>query len=385
MVQKIADISAADWDACACPGTQAYNPFLSHAFLMALEDSGCVGRGTGWGAVHLTVTDETGQLVAAAPQYLKHHSQGEYVFDHSWADAYERAGGNYYPKLLIAVPFTPATGPRLLVADHPHADAARTALITASISSARQLEVSSLHANFVNPSDADALERGGFLRREDRQFHWYNQDYRDFQDFLDQLSSRKRKQIRKERESAISAGIDVVALSGPDLREEHWDAFYAFYMDTGGRKWGRPYLNRTFFSLLGERLSQDVVLVMARRNGRWIAGALNLLGSDALYGRNWGCIEDHPCLHFEVCYYQAIDFAIQRKLARVEAGAQGEHKLARGYRPTITHSMHWIRDPNFRSAVANYLVAERRAVEAQVEMLDAHLPFRHVPPPEEEV
>ncbi len=343
-----------------------------------------MGRGTGWGPVHISVKDYAGKLIAAAPAYLKHHSQGEYVFDHSWADAYERAGGKYYPKLLMAVPFTPATGPRLLVSNGPHAPGARQALVDACISATHQLELSSVNANFVTDDDARVLESSGFLRREDRQFHWFNRDYRDFQDFLDQLASRKRKQIRKERETAISAGIDIVALTGSDLREEHWDAFYEFYMDTGGRKWGRPYLNRTFFSLLGENLSRDVVLVMARRAGRWIAGAINFLGSDALFGRNWGCIEDHPCLHFEVCYYQAIEFAINQRLARVEAGAQGEHKLARGYRPTITHSMHWIRDASFRDAVARYLIAERRAVEAQVQMLDAHLPFRHVPPPEEE-
>jgi predicted N-acyltransferase len=382
---NLAAIPPAEWDACANPPGQVFNPFLSHGFLYALEQSGCVGKGTGWGPAHLMVRDGNGALVGVAPQYVKYHSQGEYIFDHSWADAFERVGGAYYPKLLIAVPFTPATGPRLLVKPGADASAARLALVRAGIAAARQLSVSSLHINFLSDADRVGLEAEGFLHREDRQFHWYNEGYRDFQDFLDSLSSRKRKQIRKERDIARGGGIEIEALSGAALREEHWDAFFDFYMDTSGRKWGRPYLNRAFFSRLGEAMADHVVLVLARRGGRWIAGALNLRGSDALFGRNWGCIEDHPCLHFEVCYYQAIDFAISAKLARVEAGAQGEHKLARGYRPTITHSMHWIAEPGFRDAVSRYLIAERRAVEAQVEMLDAHLPFRHVPAPEEEV
>ncbi len=357
---------------------------MAYGFLSALEASGCIGPGTGWGAAHLVLTDDSGTIAGVAPQYVKANSYGEYVFDHSWADAFERAGGRYYPKLLIAAPFTPASGPRLLVRSGPDQAAARKALAQGATALAQRMKVSSLHVNFTIPDDQSELAVHGFLRREDRQFHWFNENYRDFQDFLDQLSSRKRKQIRKERETAKANGIEIELLTGNALQESHWDAFFQFYMDTGSRKWGRPYLNREFFSHLSASMADHIVLVMAKRAGRWIAGALNLLGSDALFGRNWGCIEDHPCLHFELCYYQAIDFAIAKQLARVEAGAQGEHKLARGYRPMVTTSFHWINDPNFRDAVARYLIAERRAVEAQIEMLDAHLPFRHVQAPEEE-
>ncbi len=384
MVERIADIGAINWDACANPPERTFNPFIAYGFLSALEASGCIGPGTGWGAAHLVLTDDKGAIGGLAPQYVKANSYGEYVFDHSWADAFERAGGRYYPKLLIAAPFTPASGPRLLVRSGPDQAAARKALAQGAVALAQRMKVSSLHVNFTLPDDQVDLAAHGFLRREDRQFHWFNENYRDFQDFLDQLSSRKRKQIRKEREIAKANGVEIEVLTGSALQESHWDAFYQFYMDTGSRKWGRPYLNRAFFSHLSASMADHIVLVMAKRGGRWIAGALNLLGSDALFGRNWGCIEDHPCLHFEVCYYQAIDFAIAQQLARVEAGAQGEHKLARGYRPMVTTSFHWIADPNFRDAVARYLVAERRAVEAQIEMLDAYLPFRHVPAPEEE-
>ena len=372
------------WDACANPPDRAFNPFIAYGFLSACEASGCIGPGTGWGAAHLVLTDDKGTIAGLAPQYVKSNSYGEYVFDHSWADAFERAGGRYYPKLLIAAPFTPASGPRLLVRSGPDQAAARNALAQGAVALAQRMKVSSLHINFTVSDDQADLAAHGFLRREDRQFHWFNESYRDFQDFLDQLSSRKRKQIRKEREIAKANGIEIEVLTGSALQESHWDAFYQFYLDTGSRKWGRPYLNREFFSYLSASMADHIVLVMAKRGGRWIAGALNLLGSDALFGRNWGCIEDHPCLHFELCYYQAIEFAISKQLVRVEAGAQGEHKLARGYRPMVTTSYHWINDPNFRDAVARYLIAERRAVEAQIEMLDAHLPFRHVPAPEEE-
>jgi predicted N-acyltransferase len=277
------------------------------------------------------------------------------------------------------VPFTPATGRRILSEDKY-----KRTLIDGAVEVARRFEVSSLHATFPDEQDWKAMAEAGWLQREDQQFHWFNENYRDFQDFLDSLASRKRKQIRKEREQAASAGIEIEIFSGAELTEGHWDAFFQFYMDTGSRKWGRPYLNRKFFSLVSAQMAGDIVLVLCRRNGRWIAGALNFKGSDALFGRNWGCVEDHPFLHFEACYYQAIDYAIRHKLARVEAGAQGPHKLARGYRPTLTYSAHWIRDRGFRDAVANYLKQERRAVEHQIEVLDTHLPFRHVEPLEEE-
>jgi uncharacterized protein len=382
IAQSLKAVPAAAWDSCAL-AVQAtgdedpHNPFVSHAFLSALEDSGCVGGRSGWTPLHVLVEDPAQTLLGAVPCYLKSHSMGEYVFDHSWADAYTRAGGRYYPKLQVAVPFTPVTGPRLLVPAGPRAAEVRTDLVAGLRALRDQARASSIHATFLQEADVAALAGQGFLRRDDQQFHWFNDGYACFADFLAALASRKRKAIRRERRDALQNGITVEWLTGRDITEAHWDAFFAFYMDTGSRKWGRPYLNRKFFSLIGERMGERVLLVMAKRNGRYIAGAINFVGDRRLYGRNWGCIEDHPFLHFEVCYYQAIDFAIARGLDRVEAGAQGEHKLARGYRPVITSSAHDIADPSLKRAVQSYLDQERLYVSAAAEELASATPFRH--------
>ncbi|HEX8166375.1 MAG TPA: GNAT family N-acetyltransferase [Beijerinckiaceae bacterium] len=374
------------WDALANPGAtlpdapggavDRYNPFVSHAFLSALEDAECVGGRTGWQPAHVMIETE-GNLIAAAPCYVKSHSRGEYVFDHGWADAYERAGGDYYPKLQVSVPFTPVTGPRLLVAPDTDRETGRAALVAGLRALRDKVDASSTHLTFLPKDDWDALGEIGLLQRVDQQFHWFNEGYATFEDFLAALASRKRKAIRRERRDALSAGITVETLTGRDITEAHWDAFFAFYMDTGSRKWGRPYLNRTFFSLVGERMAERIVLILAKRAGRYIAGAINFLGNAAIYGRNWGCIEDHPFLHFELCYYQAIDYAIAHGLSRVEAGAQGEHKLARGYRPVQTYSAHDIADPALRRAVAEYLKRERTYVAEAAEELSEALPFRH--------
>jgi uncharacterized protein len=369
-VESVRDIPAAAWNACANPA--GFNPFVSHAFFLALEESESAVAETGWRGQHLVLEDKSGAIAGIAPSYLKNHSQGEYVFDHGWADAYGRAGGRYYPKLQCAVPFTPATGPRLLAATPQR----RAQLADGLLALCQQRKASSVHITFMPEEDARALEGGSWLRRNDTQFHWANAGYGSFDDFLAALSSRKRKNIRKEREAARAAGIEILHITGSDLREEHWDAFYEFYMDTGSRKWGTPYLTRAFFSLLGEAMADHVLLIMCRRAGRWIAGALNLIGSDALYGRNWGAIEHHDCLHFEACYYQAMDFAIARKLPRVEAGAQGEHKLARGYTPALMHSLHHLADPRLARAVADYLAQERREVERVQGLLARHAPFK---------
>ena len=353
-----------------------FNPFVSHAFLSSLEDSGCVGAKTGWTPVHVLVEDDAEKLLGAVPCYLKSHSMGEYVFDHSWADAYTRAGGHYYPKLQVSVPFTPVTGPRLLVPNGARASEIRSYAVAGLRALRDQTGASSIHATFLQQDDLDAFAAQGFLRRDDRQFHWLNDGYRSFEDFLAALSSRKRKAIRRERRDALANDVSIEWITGRDITEAHWDAFFAFYMDTGSRKWGRPYLNRSFFSLIGERMAERVLLVMAKRGGRYIAGAINLIGDKRLYGRNWGCIEDHPFLHFEVCYYQAIDFAIARGLDRVEAGAQGEHKLARGYRPVITSSAHDIADPSLRRAVQAYLDQERLYVSEAAEELAEATPFK---------
>jgi hypothetical protein len=384
-------VPAAAWDACAHPqplldsiceapdsGSQPdpYNPFVSHAFLRALEESGCVGARTGWQPAYLLVENADGGLVAAAPSFVKGHSQGEYVFDHSWAEAYMSAGGRYYPKIQVAAPFTPATGPRLLVADGADSGQARAALIAGLEALREQVGGSSIHVTFAQEPDLAALLEAGFLERHDLQFHWHNQGFGSYEDFLGTLASRKRKALRRERREALSAGIEVVALSGPDLTEAVWDDFFAFYQDTGARKWGRPYLNRRFFSEIGARMGERIVLMLARRAGRNIAGAINFRGANTLYGRNWGCIEDHPFLHFELCYHQAIDYAIAHGLARVEAGAQGEHKLARGYRPVITRSAHLLADPGLARAVAAYLPGERREIAAARAALEQEMPFR---------
>jgi len=367
VAEGVAEFRRDEWDGCA--GTA--NPFVCHDFLSALEDSGSATARTGWQPVPVAIDGSDGKPGAILPAYAKSHSQGEYVFDHAWADAWHRAGGRYYPKLQIAAPFSPVPGPRLLLRDPSLA----SALISAAETLVRENALSSAHATFVEPGQLPLFEAAGWLLRSDRQFHWINRGYASFEDFLGALASRKRKAIRKER-AAATAGLDIVHLSGSDLREEHWDAFWAFYQDTGARKWGRPYLTRAFFSLLGERMADRVLLILALRGGRPIAGALNLIGADTLYGRNWGAIEDVPFLHFELCYYQAIDAAIARGLAKVEAGAQGEHKLARGYEPVATWSAHYIPHEGFRSAVAEFLLRERRAIDANMAGLAEFTPFR---------
>ncbi len=382
------EIGAQVWDACAlspetlAAGDETHNPFVTHAFLSALEESGCVSRRTGWLPVHVAV-ERAGQLLAVAPCYLKSHSQGEYVFDHGWADAFERAGGSYYPKLQVSVPFTPVTGPRFLISPGADPDSATAALLAGLRALRGETEASSVHVTFMREAEWERAGAAGFLKRTDQQFHWENDGYATFDDFLEALASRKRKTIRRERRDALAPGITIEHLTGADLTEAVWDAFYGFYMDTGARKWGRPYLNRRFFSLLSERMADRVLLIMAKRGGRYIAGAINLIGDAALYGRNWGCTEDHPFLHFEVCYYQAIEYAIAHGLKRVEAGAQGEHKLARGYRPVLMHSAHDIADPSLRKAVADYLQRERAHVAEAVDVLDTLTPFRRSTPDEQ--
>lgn len=372
LVESLEEIEPAAWDALANPPGAPVNPFVSHAFLVALERSGSATEKTGWQGAHL-VLEQDGKLIGAAPMYIKHHSYGEYVFDHGWAQAFERAGGQYYPKLQISVPFTPATGPRLLTGGNPEvlkplADAIKRLTV--------QLELSSAHITFQTQAEAEALAALGLLQRNDQQFHWTNEGYATFDDFLARLSSIKRKNLKRERRDALASGIEVEHVTGSALTEDHWDAFFAFYMDTGSRKWGSPYLTRKFFTLINETMAEQTLLILARRNGRYIAGALNFIGSDTLYGRNWGAIEHHPFLHFELCYYQAIDFAIGRGLKTVEAGAQGEHKLARGYLPVRTHSSHWIAHAGLREAVARYLREERQAIAEQIEVLADHSPFR---------
>ncbi|MEX0283883.1 MAG: GNAT family N-acetyltransferase [Paracoccaceae bacterium] len=382
---SLAQIDARDWDSCACPEAvdgPPNDPFTTHRFLKALEDSGSVGPGTGWQPQYLTAYMD-GMLIAAAPLYAKSHSQGEYIFDHNWAHAFESAGGRYYPKLQIAVPFTPATGRRFLVRPG-YEEIGTSALVQGAVQLAADNEVSSLHITFCTDEEAEAGEQIGLLLRTGQQFHWLNNGYADFDAFLADLSSRKRKNIRKERQQAQAFGGTIQTLTGDDLQPEHWDAFWTFYQDTGSRKWGSPYLTRAFFEEAQEHLRDDIALVLAERNGRYVAGALNFIGRETLYGRYWGCIEHHNCLHFELCYYQAIDFAIQHGLARVEAGAQGEHKLARGYLPTQINSLHWIGEPGFSDAVERYLKAERAAIEDDIEVLTSYGPFKKAQVEEQE-
>jgi predicted N-acyltransferase len=354
----------------------SYNPFISHSFLSALEDSGSVGGRSGWQVQHLLVKTADATLLAAAPCYVKSHSRGEYVFDRGWAEAYERAGGSYYPKLQVAVPFTPATGRRLLVRPGLQADLARRALAAGLVELCRLDAASGVHVTFATEPEFDFLGEQGFLQRTDQQFRWENSGYASFEEFLAALAARKRKTIRRERRDALANGVTVHWLTGRDLTEGVWDAFFEFYMETGSRKWGRPYLTRAFYSLVGERMRDQILLVMAKRSGRWIAGAINFIGSHTLFGRHWGAIEDHPFLHFELCYYQAIDYAIAHKLCYVEAGAQGEHKIARGYMPKTTHSAHYIADPALRRAIADYLMRERAYVAAAGAELAATAPYR---------
>ncbi|SIT79943.1 GNAT family N-acetyltransferase [Pontibaca methylaminivorans] len=377
IIESLAEVPAGAWDACACPEARdgrPLDPFTTHRFLLALERSGSVGPGTGWHPRHLTLW-LGGDLIACAPLYAKTHSQGEYIFDFGWADAYQRAGGSYYPKLQIAVPFTPATGRRFLVRPD-HAEAGRAALIAAAVQLVDDNAFSSLHVTYCTAEEVTAGAAQGLLARQSQQYHWLNAGYGDFDGFLSALSSRKRKAIRRERAQAQGFGGTIHHFTGDDLRAEHWDAFWRFYQDTGARKWGRPYLTRAFFDEAQAALRDDILLVMARRDGEWIAGALNFIGRDTLYGRYWGCTEYHPALHFELCYYQAIEYAILTGLTRVEAGAQGEHKIARGYLPVHTHSLHWIRDPAFSAAVARYLEAEKEAIDEEIEILTDFGPFR---------
>ena len=375
VVPALATVPAAAWDACANPDPTCHNPFLSYAFLSALELAGCAVAAKGWAPQHI-VLERGGNVIGCLPLYLKSHSRGEYVFDTGWADAYARAGGDYYPKLQAAVPFTPVPGRRLLI--HPDADTAETELLlnAAARDLARRLGASSVHATFTTEGEWQRLGAAGLLQRTDQQFHWHNQGYRTFEDFLAGLASRKRKTVRKERATALAPGLAIEHVLGRDITEAHWDAFFKFYTDTGSRKWGSPYLNRKFFSLLGAAMRERCLLVLAKRGGRYIAGALNLIGGDTLYGRYWGAIEHHACLHFEVCYYQAIEYAIAHGLKRVEAGAQGEHKLARGYLPATTYSVHWIADPSLKRAVAKYLEGERRYVAEMGAALAEQGPYR---------
>lgn len=374
---SLSDISASAWDACA--GTE--NPFVSYAFLNALETSGSVGGNTGWVPYHMVLRQggEDGEVIACMPLYAKSHSYGEYVFDHGWADAFERAGGRYYPKLQGSIPFTPANAPKLLVNLSRLPDEIpiiRTAMLDGLQKITEKLGFSSTHLTFLPSEEAEACDKAGWLVRHDQQFHWQNDGYADFGAFLDALASRKRKQIRKERRTVAESDINIHVLTGDALTEAHWDDFFQFYMDTGARKWGQPYLTRAFFSDINATMADKIVLIMCEREGRNIAGALNFLGSDTLYGRQWGCIEDHRCLHFEACYYQAIDFAIKNGLKTVEAGAQGAHKLARGYVPVQTSSAHFIENPSFREAVANYLEQERLGVAAEIDYLSRKTPFK---------
>ena len=381
-LRSIDELGAEAWDSCANPGRDAsdqpqpFNPFISYAFLSALEDSGSVGGSSGWQAQHLLVKTLQDKLLGIAPCYVKSHSRGEYVFDRGWAEAYERAGGSYYPKLQVAVPFTPATGPRLLARPGQHEDVARQGLAAGLIELCRIGDTSGVHVTFATEAECELLGQRGFLQRTDQQFHWANANYATFDDFLTALSARKRKTIKRERRDALANDVTVHWLTGDALTESVWDAFFEFYMETGSRKWGRPYLTRSFYSLVGERMRDQILLVMAKRAGRWIAGAINFIGSDTLFGRHWGAIEHHPFLHFELCYYQAIDYAIAHKLGFVEAGAQGEHKIARGYMPKTTHSAHYIADPGLRRAIADYLVRERAYVEAAGTELATLAPYR---------
>jgi len=379
---SLATLPASDWDACANPesGPEAasnkrpIDPFTTHRFLLALESSGSIGPGTGWQPRYITAEID-GQIIACAPLYTKSHSQGEYIFDHNWAHAYERAGGQYYPKLQLAVPFTPVTGRRLLT-HTDHKTTGQSALIQGAVQLATENQLSSLHITFCTAQEAEAGSQMGLMHRTSQQFHWLNNDYPSFDAFLASLSSRKRKAIRRERSQANAFGGSIEMLTGDEIQPHHWDAFWQFYQDTGARKWGTPYLTRGFFDLIHETMGDDILLVMARRDGHYIAGALNFIGQEALFGRYWGCVENHPCLHFELCYYRAIDFAIAQGLQRVEAGAQGEHKLARGYLPVTTHSLHWVADPGFAHAVGEYLVAERAAVAQDIDILTSYGPFR---------
>ena len=381
-VSRIGEIGQEHWDAIANPVLSdpncgvPFDPFLSYAFLSALEESGSAAAETGWAPYHLLLKDEHDQPLGLVPMYLKSHSQGEYVFDYNWADAFERAGGRYYPKLQISIPFTPATGRRILTRPGEQSAELTEYLISGVMQVAEKLQVSSVHCTFATKTQYEQMGKLGFLQRTHQQFHWLNNDYQNFDDFLAALSSKKRKNIRRERRDALANGIEIEQLTGSEIEEQHWDAFYQFYIDTGNRKWGSPYLTRAFFSQVGETMADDILLVLCKRDGRYVAGAINFIGGECLFGRNWGCIEHHPFLHFEVCYYQAIEFAIERGLKRVEAGAQGSHKLARGYLATHTYSTHWIVNESFSEAVSHFLNQERAYIDEEIDYLEERSPFK---------
>jgi len=375
VLPQISSISETSWNACATPVISKYNPFVSHAFLNALEKSGCAAAESGWQPQHLALENSEGELLACMPNYLKSNSYGEYIFDHGWAEAFENAGGDYYPKLQCAVPFTPVQGSRLLVADGPHHDEYERLLASSAVQLTDRLQASSLHITFLTPGEWHRLGELGFLKRKAQQFHWQNQDYKSFDDFLQDLSSRKRKMIRRERRDALDNDIKIRWITGSEITEEHWDHFFEFYEDTGSRKWGMPYLNREFFSRIGESMADDILLIMCEREGHFIGGALNFVGGETLYGRYWGCSENHNFLHFETCYYQAIEFAIQNGLRYVEAGAQGPHKLARGYLPQTMYSVHYISNISFRTAIADFLQREQNYLELEQDALRSLSPF----------
>jgi predicted N-acyltransferase len=371
IIENIDQVAPQDWDRCATSAISGFNPFCSYGFLSALEESGCVSAHTGWLPQHV-ILENNNEVIGVLPMYLKNHSKGEYVFDHAWANAYYQAGGVYYPKLQCSIPFSPVTGPRLLASDMT----AREILLEAAIKHAEVSNVSSLHFTFIENDELDIMKSHGLLYRTDQQFHWINNEYKNFEQFLCALSSRKRKNIKKERMCLQENDIEIEQLNGTAIQEHHWDAYFTFYMDTADRKWGRPYLNRDFFSLMSQNMSEKILLIMAKRDGKYIAGALNLIGPKTLYGRYWGATEHYKFLHFELCYYQAIDYAISNGLTRVEAGAQGDHKIARGYVPVLTKSAHWIANPAFKDAIKKYLAHERKAVERDVEFLSDFAPFK---------
>ena len=379
MIKVFPDIKEIDqscWDKCATPKGATFDPFTSYNFLRALEESGSACAQTGWAPCHLGLESPRGELLGVVPSYLKSHSQGEYVFDYAWADAFERAGGRYYPKLQISIPFTPVTGKRLLVCDPVDSKDLETELAKGVLALAERLKASSVHLTFLDKQQWQELGKLGFLQRTHSQFHWVNHDYRSFDEFLNSLASKKRKNIKRERKGALESGIAIEQITGKDIQEHHWDAFYKFYLDTANRKWGSAYLSREFFSLVGDTMAEQILLIMCKKGGRYVAGAINFIGSECLYGRNWGCSEDYPYLHFEVCYYQAIEFAIDKNLKRVEAGAQGGHKLARGYMPTHTYSSHWIANSSLAEAVSNYLDEERQHVDREINFVANNGPFK---------
>lgn len=372
VTDNIGSISSNDWDSCAKTDDNGVNPFCSHGFLSALEESGCVNANTGWHPQHIFLKDDKGNIKGVMPLYLKSHSQGEYVFDHGWANAFEQAGGNYYPKLQSSIPFSPVSGPRLLSKDAE----LKPLLLEAAINHAKSLGTSSLHFTFLKDNEIDVMKSQKLLHRQDQQFHWYNQNYTSFNDFLNTLTSRKRKNIIKERRTAIANNIKIEILTGSEINELHWDHYFEFYLNTSNKKWGRPYLNREFFSLIQEKISEHIILIMAKRGGKFIAGALNLIGNNTLYGRYWGATEYHKYLHFELCYYQAIELAIKKNIEIVEAGAQGDHKISRGYVPKVTNSMHWIENQSFKMAIKKFLAQERKAVEREIDYLSNFTPFK---------